>query len=767
MSLFADTSCGCEPPLHPETAAIPAGQTRLAQRQRAGFPEYREAMLQAIRREGALAGWRARSEGDPGVMLLEGWAYVLDVTGFYDARIAERAYIGTAPDTVAAQRLVGLIGYRPRGAVAASLALAVEIDGADPLLLPRGTGFRSEGFGKEPPQVFEIDADSTAWPQRNRWRLAPVRGDRFDGTLRFLPRAAPPAGAVVLVSSGSKHAAARVAAVAPETGPDAARYQRLDLAAGSTAVLALAGRKMAKLSVAILRLPLPGNGFVTPYDAAKGKLTLDSVYPQLAAGSRAAVEINGVLTPVKITKAHTVAVTIPGTDGAKMTATRVTLVPKVAWNDGQGIVLHAIPVMAHVPVAPAKPAIALADIAGNGALVAPVMPLGAAPAGGDILLAGAALQGARIDGTIVELGFGAARVQAGQGSAAFTPDLVAPVDLFGNVVIAVRGETVVDEIIGSADAGRGFATFPLAKKPLAWREDAAQPGGRRPELTVTVDGIAWTRVDSFFGQPPTAEVYIVQPQPDGTTRIGFGDGKRGARPPSGVDNIRATYRFGAGAATPPPGGNFQAVRALKPLGAIHAPVAASGGADADSADAMRTAAPAAALTIGRAVSAADFVALARGYPGVVNAGAGWAWDARGQRAVVTLWVIASGADPSAALKSWLAGQAAPDQGITVTAAMPANVGALTIKLVYAPRYTPALVAAAAQAALFDPATGLLAPARQAIGAALFRSAISAALHAVPGVTGVDAILVGGVPMAFAIAPGQGRWFDFAATASVG
>jgi hypothetical protein len=56
-------------------------------------------------------------------MLLESWAYVLDVTGFYDARIAERAYLQTAPDAAQAQRAVDLLGYQPRGAVSATVTL--------------------------------------------------------------------------------------------------------------------------------------------------------------------------------------------------------------------------------------------------------------------------------------------------------------------------------------------------------------------------------------------------------------------------------------------------------------------------------------------------------------------------------------------------------------------------------------------------------------------------------------------------------------------
>ncbi len=768
MSLFEDHGCGCGEPQHPEVAPLPAGLTTLPARQRAGFPDYREAMLHAIPAYPELDGWRARGAGDLGVMLLEGWAYVLDVTGFYDARNAERAYIQTAPNAISAQRIVGLIGYHPRGAVAASVRIAVDVDGADPLLVPKGTGFRSEAFGKEPPQVFEADNDSWTWPQRNRWQLAPIPGPTFDGVLRFMARTAPPKGAVILVTSGKKRAAARIARVEPETGQDGTRYQRLVLAEGAEAVAALAGRSMATMTVAILRLPLAGNGFTTAYVPRTRRLwlTLDSLYPQVLAGTYAAVEIGGIMTPVKILRVGSVAVTVNATTGAVMTATRVVLKTKPAWSAGQNIVLHAVGVPVGPPVAPALTRITLADIAANGGLVAPVKPLDAAPASGTVLARGAARQGVALDGTVIEFGNGGARFQPGQANTPFADALKTPVELLGNVIIAIRGETVVDEVLGSGDAGKPFNRFALARKPLAWREDASQAGGRKPDLAVRVNAVEWTRVDSFFGKAATAEIYVVRTLPDGNSEIRFGDGVRGARPATGVDNVRATYRYGAGAATPPPDSIHQSVRAPRTLAAVRGPVAAVGGADADSPDDLRTLAPASALTIGRAVSIGDFVALARSYPGIVNAAAGWAWDVRGQRAVVKIWVVASGSDPSSSLATWLAGQAATDQPVTVVLAGTAPFKALSIDLAIAARFDRDTVVTAAKAALFDPATGLFAPARQDIGAPLFRSAVTARLHAVPGLAGVTSILIDGVPMPVGVAPGEGCWFDLAAASVV-
>ena len=44
-------------------------------------------------------------------MLLEMWAYVSDVLGFYDERIANETYLRTAHRRPSLRRLVELLGY--------------------------------------------------------------------------------------------------------------------------------------------------------------------------------------------------------------------------------------------------------------------------------------------------------------------------------------------------------------------------------------------------------------------------------------------------------------------------------------------------------------------------------------------------------------------------------------------------------------------------------------------------------------------------------
>ena len=170
----AKTCCPCDKLIHPPKPDIPAGLSSLP-RQLAGFPEYRRAMLHQIQTHPPLEHWRAREGDDRGVMLIEMWAYVLDILAFYDERIADETYLRTAKLRPSLRRLVELIGYRPRPAVAASVSLAAIVDDLRPLVLPAGTRFRSAAFDGEPPQVFESSVDTVIEPKRNEWTLAPVR----------------------------------------------------------------------------------------------------------------------------------------------------------------------------------------------------------------------------------------------------------------------------------------------------------------------------------------------------------------------------------------------------------------------------------------------------------------------------------------------------------------------------------------------------------------------------------------------------------------
>ena len=124
----------------------------------------------------------------------------------------------------------------------------------------------------------------------------------------------------------------------------------------------------------------------------------------------------------------------------------------------------------------------------------------------------------------------------------------------------------------------------------------------------------------------------------------FGDGVNGARLPSGTGNVVASYRYGSGKASPPAGLLTTIGQPQLNLASIQNPVPVSGGADPQTPDDVRTAAPASVSTFGRAISATDYEQIAAQAPGVNRAAASWTFDQAEQRTLVTVYV---GGDPAA------------------------------------------------------------------------------------------------------------------------
>jgi hypothetical protein len=198
------------------------------------------------------------------------------------------------------------------------------------------------------------------------------------------------------------------------------------------------------------------------------------------------------------------------------------------------------------------------------------------------------------------------------------------VTVYGNLAEAAQGKTETRIPLGDGDGRAVFQTFALPKAPLTYLLDATQSPPRLPQLQVWVDGVEWTHVDSLFGHGANARVYIVREDAEGKSWVQFGDGKTGARLRSGRGNVVAVYRTGDGAHGP-----LQADARPTPdqrpagLDAVRMPEPATGGAQPESMDGARTAAPGTMQSLGRIVSLADYEAEALCIPGVIKARAAW------------------------------------------------------------------------------------------------------------------------------------------------
>lgn len=215
------------------------------------------------------------------------------------------------------------------------------------------------------------------------------------------------------------------------------------------------------------------------------------------------------------------------------------------------------------------------------------------------------------------------------------------VTIYGNVVKATHGETR-KELLGNGDGSRAFQSFELKQPPVTYVA-APNPSGVDSTLHVYVNDVEWREAETLAGRAPTDRTFITRSDDAGKTSVIFGNGKEGARPPTGAANVRAVYRNGIGSS-----GNVQAgqisLLASRPLGVkeVINPLRASGGADREGRDQARKNAPLAVKALDRLVSTQDYADLARTFAGVGKASAQRLSDSFGRRQLVHVTI--AGAD---------------------------------------------------------------------------------------------------------------------------
>ena len=761
------TCCLCDRIDHPSKPEIPAGLPALP-RQLAGFPEYRLAMLREIPTYAALARWRAREGDDLGLMLLEMWAYVLDILAFYDERIANETYLRTAIRPASLYRLVRLIGYQPRPALAASVVLAALAEGKQPVILPPRTGFRSDAFDGEPPQIFETEIEQTIHPFLNQWTLAQVRDPLPNGNELLLEidtaRLAP--DQLVLFRWQEQLHAGRVTRIQTINALDGNTYLKVEV--NPPPVL---DGNVPLNTVEVLSPTLSASPNLGTIDGSSSptEITLDTIYPELAEQEPVIFQRGNELHEAAIANITSVDIPVSQDDDAPtLPATRITicdadsLPEEWIWiSNLSRLIVHFQMTTAGSLTRVAKTHVDKADFEPSGIPIEGIVEFlpEDVSTSGQLLLQDANDNGLLVDGSASINPEGEGTITLDSGIPAFNPLLRKPITVFGNLIRASRGESVIDEVIGSGDGTQTFQAFALQNNPLTYLNDPSAPNGRRSTLAIRVNGILWREVASFFGTGPQDEVYIVRQNDRQETTVTFGDGSTGARLPTGIENVTATYRFGAGATKPPGGAIAQVANPVAGLRRVVSPVEAGGGGDGDRLQDIRSNAPNSALILGRAVSLQDFEALAREFGGVINARVEWAWDETCQGAVVKVWFISDGGDIADALKAFLVGQAAPTTPLIAYKAI-AQPSELIIDVTLDSRFTTPTVVEQIRQALTDEETGVLALANIPIGRPLFRSQIFAAVLAVEGTCSVNAMTVDGSPAPFAITVAEGHYRDF-------
>lgn len=745
----------------------------------------------------ALGGLTTRADDDFAIGLLDAFAVMGDVLTFYNERLVQDAWLRTATDLQALRELGRLLGHRPAPGAAAEalLAFAVQPPPATPdgagqapgsappvtpteVQMPAGLRVQSIPGPDELPQIFEtVEAitasaarnalpaattqpqvlakgDTTAWfagsdlglaagdtllveAAGGAWQLLAVTivaTDPVTATTKvtwseqlWAAEAATPAGTPTLAMMQARH---RVFAHnAPMWGamgsdfqndypdgsssspdwphhhitehvsaPPSALYDAVDLAATDRAI--------APESTVVL---------VSPTDTAR--FTVDSVEHR----SRAEFAISGEVTRVHLD------------DSANELS--------AFWNQVRALVVLARPQPLVLTDRPASTAVAASTttlvVAGDASgLAEDTTVIVAGPTYAD-----PAERHARATTVVatVELADDRWEVEVADpvGVALLRDGLV----LHGNVARATHGETV-GELLGSGDGRVAFARHRLSRGPVT-HVLGGSDGGVTSTLQVRVNDVAWQEVATQYESRPDDRTHVTDRPPvaaggdeDPPTEVVFGDGVRGARVPTGVNNVRATYRVGLGSAgNVGPGALAQLLDRPLGLSGVTNPLPASGGTDPDGPEDARRTIPLPVRTLGRAVSLLDYADFALARVGIAKATATVLPLRGGRTIVVTVATTPDSGDATsllAALRDDLRAFGDPLTPIAVVDHRHDEVDVLGTAVVH-PDHDREVVQAALDAALagalaFD-ARDLLAP--------VHRSELVAVAHTVPGVVAID------------------------------
>ncbi|HEY5756514.1 MAG TPA: putative baseplate assembly protein [Steroidobacter sp.] len=310
------------------------------------------------------------------------------------------------------------------------------------------------------------------------------------------------------------------------------------------------------------------------------------------------------------------------------------------------------------------------------------------------------------------------------------------VSINANVARATHGESKT-EVLGSGDGSKAFQSFKLKQRPLTYVA-AATSGGSATSLAVRVNNLLWQEVPSLHGRGPSDRVYVTRRADDGTVTVAFGDGATGARAPTGVENVTATYRVGNGLDGLADAGQISLLL-TRSLGLVSVtnPVASAGAADPELLAQARDNAPLTVLAMQRIVSLQDFEDFARSLAGIAKAQAALVWN--GERQVVHVTIAGAGGaavEPASELYRNLIA--------TIDAARHADyplqvdsyrtlLFSVSGRLRVDATFVASDVIAAVTAALMD----AFSFERRNFGQAVLKSEVLAVMQSVPGVVAVD------------------------------
>ena len=679
-------NCGCCEGISSETPVVASnrpGQSRIIYRV-GTHARFKQSMLAALTGKKPLEGLKTRDDNDASIALLDGAATVLDVLAFYNERIANEGFLRTSTERRSVLELARAIGYELNPGVAASTYLAFTMEDAvgapADVKIPIGTKAQSIPGQDEKPQTFETVAEVEARPIWNKLRprrTQPLAFKAGDTSIYLAVTDANLKLGDVLVfvgderknnSTSGQYDVRRVTAldVQPKQGRTLVSWSPAlahgPLTNGKLFVLrtraAVFGHNAQPWSALPVALRIGEYDPIDPFEFISGiystrssswadanfdsdsiTLDLDAVYDGIAAGTGNWLVLakKGGSTPFRLFAIDSVAETSVADFNLSAKVTRLGIAGDAieefsprnasAFLKSEELKIAEAPITTPLPTNDWLLASNVADLK-KGQRVAITeqhyddagKPVGAAVS-----------EVVQIEQVSVESGLTKLR---------FDRDLTHDFErdwttLNANVAPATHGETR-KEVLGSGDASKPLQQFVLKQKPITYVPSSAASGATST-LAIRVNDVLWEEKPWLYGEPPDESLFVTRPDDDGSVRVTFGDGERGRRLPTGVENVEATYRVGTGQ-----DGMVEAQQisllATRPLGVreVINPTAPEGAEDPEQIEDARDNAPLTVLTLDRVVSLLDFENFARAFGGIAKARAVWLWDRESRIVHLTL-----------------------------------------------------------------------------------------------------------------------------------
>ncbi len=775
--------CGCdERTTAPVDHHNPPGQPAL--RYRLGVHStFLRRMIARLTQQATPAGQRplsaltTRAASDPTLALLDAAATLADVLTFYQERIANEGFLRTATERRSVLELARAIGYELKPGVAASVYLVFTLDDSpqaqEQALIPAGTQIQSIPVKQgELPQTFETD---TAFMARRSWNVLQPRltrpqdlskgartlylagvntrlqpgdylllvgaererdpgSERWDvrRVLTVTPYPDPTGGYTVV--TWEPGLGSTTPPMAPAAHPQVFAFRRSARRFGFNAPDWRLMPADVKAQYVSPRAPLPEQWPGFDVDGREPRIELDASYPGIVPGSWIVLLTPGYAELYRVTASETVGVanfalsgqvtrlTVDTTENLNRFQRRSTLV--LAESDLLPLAGEPIP----DPVTGNQ--IDVAGIVSGLVKDQPLIISGKTDPSDDhptaVVVFVAEVKPENGFTTIIlrDQGLGNLRL------------IRSTTVIYANVVAATHGETRA-EPLGSGDGSQPHQRFKLKQSPLTY-VSAATATGIAPTLTVRVNGIAWTELPSLCAADADDQCYTVRIGDDGTATVLFGDGERGARLPTGSENVVATYRFGIGHVGEVDAGALTLLK-TRPLGArsVTNPLPARGGEDPETLDSARANAPKTVLTLDRIVSVQDFTDFANAFAGIGKAQA-TAFRA-GERLLIHLTIADAAGKPVQTtdplfLNLRNAIDAARDPTVDVALA---GFVSLTFRLKATVRYDQRYLAADVQAALEQALRAAFAFPSRDFAQPVAAAEVIAVMQAIAGVIAID------------------------------